>query len=311
MNTLSHACRLPAALLLIGLGSVAFAQDEEFPELTAEEQQLFAHLQSLVESLEPKTGDIPIGDDLATLSIPDDFYFLDAEDAETVLVDIWGNPPGQDVLGMLFPAHYSPLDGEAWAVTIDYMADGWVSDEDAADIDYGDLLDDMRDDIRDANPDREAAGYAAIELLGWAEPPRYDTVTKKLYWAKELRFGDDENATLNYEIRALGRRGILTMTFIASSDQLPEINDSREAVLAMAEFNEGNRYSDFDPDIDTVAAYGVGALVAGKIAAKSGFLAAAVLLLKKFGVFLLLGVAAFGRKLKSLFTTEKLEPPTQ
>jgi len=309
MKILLNARLLPAALLLAGLGSAAVAQDEEFPELTAEEQQFFEHLQSVVESLDPQSGDIQLGGNLATLSVPDEFYFLDAEDAESVLVDIWGNPPGQEVLGMLFPAHYSPLDSESWAVTIDYIEDGWVSDEGAADIDYDDLLGDMRDDIRDANPDREAAGYAPIELLGWAEPPRYDSVNKKLYWAKELRFGDDEYATLNYEIRALGRRGILMMTFIASSDQLPEINESRESVLAMAEFNEGHRYSDFNPDIDKVAAYGIGALVAGKLAAKTGLLAAAFLLLKKFGVFLVVGLAAFGRKLKSLFTTEKLEPP--
>ncbi len=76
----------------------------------------------------------------------------------------------------------------------------------------------------------------------------------------------------------------------------------------MAEFNDGNRYLDFDPDIDEVAAYGLGALVAGKLAAKAGFFTAGLLLLKKFGIFLLIGLAALGRKLKGLFTTDKLEP---
>lgn len=71
-----------------------------------------------------------------------------------VLVDIWGNVPDQNVIGMLFPAEYSPLD---------------------------------------------------------------------------------------YEIRALGRNRILSMTFIAATDQLAEINASRESVLAMAVFNQGSR----------------------------------------------------------------------
>ncbi len=98
------------------------------------------------------------------------------------------------------------------------------------------------------------------------------------------------------------------MTFIANGSQLDEINLRRKSVLAMAEFNEGNRHLDFDPSVDEVAAYGLGALVAGKIAAKTGVLTAALILLKKFGVFLLIGLAAFGRKIKGLFTTDKLEP---
>ncbi len=301
--------RLPfATILLTFAATFAFAQDDETYELSAEEQQQYQHYQAILESLDPQTGDIKLSGNLATLHVPDNFYFLDSDDAEKVLVDLWGNPPGQDVLGMLFPEQYSPLDYESWAVTVDYVADGWVTDEDAADIDYDDLLEEMQDDIRDANPDRIAEGYGSIELLGWAEPPHYDASNKKLYWAKELRFDGNDDTTLNYEIRALGRRGILTMTFIANGNQLYEINASRESVLAMAEFNDGNRYLDFDPSIDEVAAYGLGALVAGKIAAKTGLLTAGLLLLKKFGVFLLIGLAAFGRKLKGLFTTDKLEP---
>lgn len=305
--SLTRRTSLAAATLILA-SSLAIAQDDDFLGLSEQEQREYAHIQSLLESLDLRTGDIELGGNLAVLHVPDDFYFLDAEDAETVLVDIWGNPPGQDVLGMLFPARYSPVDPESWAVTVNYVADGWVSDEDAADIDYDELLEEMQEAIRDANPEREAAGYGTLELLGWAEAPRYDVVGKKLYWAKELRFDGSDATTLNYEIRTLGRRGILTMTFIAAGSQLAEINESRESVLAMAEFNDGNRYLDFDPSIDEVAAYGLGALIAGKIAAKTGFLAAGLLLLKKVGIFLLIGLAALGRKLKGWFTTDKLGP---
>ena len=41
-------------------------------------------------------------------------------------------------------------------------------------------------------------------------------------------------------------------------------------------------YSEFNPDIDTVAAYGIGGLIAGKVLAKAGVLAAGLVLLKKF-----------------------------
>lgn len=296
-----------AVLAVAGLTgpSIAAAQEDAETPLTAEEQQELASMQAFWDSLDRRTGSIMLGDDLVTLNVPEDFYFLGADDAERVLVDIWGNPPGQDTLGMLFPAEYTPFDMESWAVTIDYTDDGHVSDADAAEIDYGELLGDMQSDIRSGNPDRVDAGYEAIDLVGWAERPHYDSTSRKLYWAKELRFGDSPDTTLNYEIRALGRTGVLSMTFIAATSQLAEVNDSREAVLAMAEFNPGSRYEDFDSNIDEVAAYGIGALVAGKLAAKAGFLAAGLLLLKKFGVFLLLGLGLFARKAKALFSKGK------
>lgn len=307
--SLSLTNRTPLiGFMLMLASSLVIAQSDDFYEPSEQEQQEYTRIQSLVESLDPQSGDIELGANLATLHVPDDFYFLGTDDAETVLVDIWGNPPGQDVLGMLFPSRYSPIDPDSWAVTVNYVADGWVSDDDAADIDYDELLEEMQQGIRDANPEREAAGYGTLELLGWAETPRYDAIGKKLYWAKELRFDGNYATTLNYEIRTLGRRGILTMTFIAAGSQLAEINNSRESVLAMAEFNDGNRYLDFDPSIDEVAAYGLGALIAGKVAAKTGLLAAGFLLLKKVGIFLLIGLAAVGRKLKGLFTTDKLGP---
>lgn len=286
--------------------SGALAQDEF--ELTAEEQAQIEQLTAMMGAMDPQTGEIVLGNNLATLTVPEDYYFLDATDAETVLVDLWGNPPGQDVMGMLFPAHFSPLDAESWAVTLEYEEDGHVSDSDAAEIDYDDLLRDIQSDIRSENDDRIDAGYEPIELLGWAEPPHYDATTKKLYWAKEVRFGEDPNTTLNYEIRALGRKGILSMTFVAATSQLDEINEQRETVLAMAEFNDGMRYEDFDSNIDEVAAYGIGALVAGKVAAKTGLLAVLLVFFKKFGIFLLLGLGAFARKIKGLFTTDTLAP---
>lgn len=273
------------------------------PLSSAEQEAAVAALKEFWQSLHPRRGEIVLGDDLATLTVPDDFYFLDSKDAERVLVDLWGNPPGDDaLLGMMFPGKYRPFDEDNWAVVIDYTDDGHVSDSDAASIDYDEMLADMKRDVTATNPSRVEEGYEPIELVGWAEPPHYDSSARKLYWAKELRFGDSPNGTLNYEIRALGRTGVLSMTFVAAADKLPEINESREQVLAMANFNSGHRYEEFDSNIDKVAAYGIGALIAGKVAAKAGLLAGGLLLLKKFGVLAVIAFGAFARKLKSLFS---------
>jgi uncharacterized membrane-anchored protein len=68
----------------------------------------------------------------------------------------------------------------------------------------------------------------------------------------------------------------------------------------MVDFNQGNRYADFDPKVDKVAAYGIAALIAGGIAAKLGFfklLLVFLLAAKKFIIIAAIAVAAWFKKL--------------
>lgn len=248
------------------------------------------------ETLDRQTGLINLAGTGATLNVPDTFYFLGREDATTVLEDVWDNPPGNHVLGMLFPADMTPFDDESWAVTVEFESDGYVSDEDAEDIDYNDMLKQMQKDVKAASKERVEQGYEAIALIGWAATPYYDKPSHKLHWAKEIQFGDSPEHTLNYNIRVLGRKGVLVLNFVADMEQKALIERNLDTVLAMADFDNGSRYADFDPAVDKVAAYGLGALVAGKVLAKTGLLAGALIFLKKFGVFLIVGVGALFRK---------------
>lgn len=88
---------------------------------------------------------------------------------------------------------------------------------------------------------------------------------------------------------------MLVINFIAGMDQLDDVEAAVPDVLAMVNFTEGNRYSDFNPKIDTVAAIGIGGLIAGKVMAKTGLLAMGLVLLKKFGVVLLLPLLGLKR----------------
>ena len=179
---------------------------------------------------------------------------------------------------------------------IGYEEDGYVSDEDADSIDYGELLAGMQVNTRESNAARIDAGYEEIELIGWAAPPRYDKAANKLYWAKELRFGDIPINTLNYNVRILGRKGVLVLNMVATMPQLDEIETAIPSVLAMTNFNPGYRYSDFDPSVDKVAAYGIAALIAGKMASKVGLFAklgVLLLALKKFWIFIVIAIGAF------------------
>ena len=220
---------------------------------------------------------------------------------------MWENPPGTgfDTLGLLIPRDFDPLSAEAYAVTIWYEQDGYVSDEEADELDYAELLVAMQQSTAEASEQRVQQGYDSIRLVGWAAQPYYDQSSHKMYWAKEMEFGGSPEHTLNYNIRVLGRKGVLVLNFIAGMDQLDNINRQLDTVLALADFSQGSRYEDFDPDIDQVAAYGLGALVAGKALAKTGFLAAALVFLKKFGVIIAIAaVALLGRLLRRKKTAE-------
>lgn len=307
--------KLIGGALILSLSVMVFADQNETETPAAPvveeagasaQDEYLAWAKGIWESLNKQTGEIKLTQAGATLKVPEDFYYLNAQDAETVLVEVWGNPPGQETLGMLFPADMTPFDTNSWAVTIDYEEDGYVSDEDAHEIDYTELLSRMKKETAAASQEMVAQGYDSIELVGWAAPPYYDAESHKLHWAKELKFGAQEINTLNYNIRVLGRKGVLVLNFIAAMDQKPVVESKLDTVLAMAEFDSGARYADFNPGIDKVAAYGLGALVAGKVLAKTGILAVLLLFLKKFGVFIVVGI---GVLLKSLFGRKKAVEP--
>jgi uncharacterized membrane-anchored protein len=298
---------LAAMLMLLSPLTHADETETTLPQDDAAQQQAEYEqwAKQILASLNKQQGVITLPGAAATLTIPEQFYFLSAEDAETVLVDVWGNPPGQNVLGMIFPANMTPFEAESWAVTVEYQQDGYVSDEDAAEIDYQDMLKQMQADTTEVSKERVKQGYEPIALVGWAATPFYDQVAHKLHWAKEIQFGDNAINTLNYNIRILGRKGVLVLNFIAGMEQLPEINQNLDTVLALAEFDSGARYADFNPELDEVAAYGLGALVAGKVLAKTGFFAIALVFLKKFGVFIVIGI---GMLLRKLFRRRKADP---
>ena len=270
-----------------------------------------ASAQETAEEFESKlgyrTGTVDVGDGLATLRLPDSFRFIGPEGSKRLLVDAWGNPAetAEDVLGMLVPSAVSPLADEGWGIVITFDSDGYVDDEDAGSIDYGKMLREMQESAAEANEERTAQGFDAVRLIGWAEPPHYDAAAHKLYWAKELAFGDSPEHTLNYNIRILGRRGVLVLNAVSQMGQLEEIRSSSQALLPAVEFNDGHRYADFDPKTDKEADYSLAGLVLGgavaaKVAAKVGLLAklgAVLLAAKKFVIIGLIAIAVFIKKL--------------
>lgn len=266
--------------------------DEASGAMTAEEFESQLNFQR---------GKIVLPNGVATLNVPEGFRYLPPAQADKILVEAWGNPPGTKTLGMLFPADVSPLSQEGWGVVITYTEEGHVADDDAKEINYEELLKQMKESTAEDNKERERQGYEAVTLVGWATPPHYDQASHKLYWAKELKFESNDQSTLNYDIRVLGRRGVLSFNAVAAMSQLPEIESRMKEVLSFAEFNPGQRYSDFNSGTDKLAAYGIGALIAGKVAAKVGFFKLLLGLIVAGKKFVILGVVALAAFLGKLF----------
>lgn len=72
-----------------------------------------------------------------------------------------------------------------------------------------------------------------------------------------------------------------------------------QQLLADIEFNQGERYADYNAATDKVAEYGLAALVGGVAAKKLGLLAVIGAFLAKAGKFLIIGAVAVGGAIKS------------
>ena len=253
-------------------------------------------------ALQWRTGEVSLGDGIARLSLTPDWRFLGPDDAERVLVETWHNPADHEKpLGMLFASDVGPLDEDAWGVVLTYTAEGHVPDADEEAIDYDALLRQLQSSVTAQNEKRVKDGYLPVELVGWAARPYYDRAQHKLHWARELRFGDEHEHTLNYDVRVLGRSGYLTMQAVAPMENAEAVRARMRDALLMVEFEPGHRYEDFDSRLDEVAAYGIGGLVAGGLLAKAGFfklLVGALLAGKKF---VALGLVAAGGALARYF----------
>lgn len=254
----------------------------------------------LIASLRFQEGRVNVPAAHVHLELGERYQFLDAADTRRVLEELWGNPPDDSVLGMVVPRGVALTDAAGWAGVLTWQNDGYVSDADAADIDYQELLQDLQSATAEANPERQQAGYPTVELLGWAEAPTYDRAGKRLYWGKKLQFEGSQEPTLNYDIRVLGREGVLNMNLIASHASLATIHEELPRVASTVGFDPGYTYADFQPGSDRVAEYGLAALIGGGLAAKSGLLSKLLALLlagKKFVILALIGIAAGLRSL--------------
>lgn len=276
----------PIALVTIAVGLAAAPAWAAGP--TAKEL-------AIARTLVYRTGTIAVRD--ARIDLPPGYRYLNARDAQRVLTGLYRNPPAPEVRALILPPRATAVNN-VYFIVVTYRDDGHVSDRDAARINYSKLLHAMeKDDVKE-NATRAKIGYDPVHTVGWAEQPRYDASTHKLYWATELSFGTQPEDTLNYDVRTLGREGLLSLDAVALMSDIGAVRTGMQTVLRSSHFVGGRRYEDFRGG-DRTSSLTIAALVGGGAyaAAKTGLIAL-VLAKLKFLVVGLVGLAgAFRRKL--------------
>lgn len=274
--------------------SVTVGQDEglDLEGLPAEQQAMIRKMMSIQWQSGPTTGQVGT---MAKIEVPEGYRFTESAGAQALL-EAYGNPRNPNILAAMEPL----ADDEDWTLIFQFDDIGYVKDEDKDALDADELISSFRSGIPEGNRQRKAVGAEEMKAIHWAEEPFYDSETNNLTWALNLQF--ESGNSINYDIRVLGRRGVMEVTLIGDPETYTQAVPKVKGLLAGFSFAEGNKYSEWVQG-DKVAQYGLAGLVAGgalAAAAKSGLLAKLGLLIAKGGKAIILLLVVVGGGIVSI-----------
>lgn len=289
---------LPLLLALIGLGPApAFAQNEAGPsaQIKAEVDAAWAAASKAAVSGPAEIKLLGQG----SLRIADDEAFIPAAEANR-LMSAMGNSSSPKRFGLIVGRKKD----SSWLVDIDWTKEGYVRDGDAKEWKADELLQSLKDGTESENAGRIARGLPALDVVGWVEPPAYDSAAHRLVWSLSLKDRDASDnlpQTINYNTYALGREGYFSLDLITGADTIAADKKVARDLLASLNYAPGKRYEDFNGSTDKVAAYGIAALVGVVAAKKLGLIAVIGVFLLKAWKIALLALAGFGAAIRRFF----------
>ncbi len=246
-------------------------------------------------NFQPGPSTFSMGGNLAEIDLPKNFVFLDKRDTVR-LMEWYQNPETGMEKATVLPAS----DAEDWFIVFEFDEMGYVPDEDS-ELDAEALLSSIREGTEVANESRREMGWPTMQIVGWHDAPRYDPESKNLTWA--IVGASEGTQTINRIVKVLGRRGVMTVTLVASQEQLGAADHQLAMLLGNYRFQRGSTYADYLPGTDKLAEVGLAALVVGGAGAalvKSGLLA-------RFWKFILVAVVGAGAAMKRLFSGTRAE----
>lgn len=240
----------------------------------------------------------------AELDVAEGAVFGDGEATRKVLEQSGNLTSGREV-GIL-------LKGDS-AVIFEFDPSGYVKDDDKESLDADAMLKSIREGQEEANEELKRLGRPELEIPRWQVTPHYEPKSHNLEWGPVIKSKENGHETVNYNVRLLGRRGVMEVTLLVPPERLEEELPWFRSALTGFRYVEGEDYASFRQG-DKVAAYGLAALVTGgavAVAAKSG-------LLGKLWKVIVVGVLGALAALKRLFTSKRgggeapeTKPPTE
>ncbi|MBS0027402.1 DUF2167 domain-containing protein [Chitinophaga sp. 22321] len=206
----------------------------------------------IVASFSYSVGEQELGQG-AVLQVPEGYRLLNAARSRLLVEHLWGNPENPNTLGVLVPERTGPLDKDFRGFVISFEPSGYLDEQEAGKINYGRLLREMKEELKNDNLLRGRKGAGVITSMDWAFPPYFDKKSRTLHWARILHFDGGVPPVLNYEVRLLGRKGALCFTAIGKVGAIAQVKQQLQQVAASAHFTNGNGYTDFNPRTDQPA----------------------------------------------------------
>jgi uncharacterized membrane-anchored protein len=293
---MAHVTRIP---LLRGLAvacsiswglSVAWADTPTAPPAPAGQQppaaaedDPFAKIKFQNGPLKGKLGN------LAAIDLPEGYLFVEGKAECAKFIEATQNFPTHRELGVIVPTN-----GSKWWLLFEFEDVGYVKDDEKDNLKADELLNNMKEATAAGNEERRKRGWGELQVTGWYQAPRYNNETHNLEWAARAR--SQEGESVNYEIRLLGRRGVMSAELIGSPDEMDKALPELRNLLKGFTYLKEESYAAYRPG-DKVAEYGLTALIAGgglAVAAKSG-------LLGKLWKLLVFGFLAVVGAVKRLF----------
>lgn len=225
---------------------------------------------------------------VAQIDVPAGYRFTGAAGAAK-WSEMTQNPPDPSEVGVLMP-----VNNFSWFLVFSYNEIGFVSDKERDQLDPDAILESLRQGTEAGNVERRRRGWTELTIAGWIVPPAYEDGTNRLIWATRCVSQGGEAA--NYDIRLLGRKGVMQVKLVASPNQVEKIVPQVNQLLEKFEFTTGNKYAEWQAG-DKVAAYGLTGLITGGAviaAAKTGLLAKFFGFFAKFAKILIIAVIAMG-----------------
>jgi uncharacterized membrane-anchored protein len=283
-------------ILMLGLtmvfSLVARAAESTDSDLESKEAGLKKFLAKYNWVSGPNTGQLA---DVASIEVPEGFMMCDGNDTRSILA-AFGNVPGTKELGLLAP---QSLD---WFIVFEFDPIGYVNDDEKDKLDAAGMLKSIREGTEYGNEMRAKQGVPPMKILGWDVKPRFNDETKLLEWAILAESGTDQ--VLNHNTRVLGRRGVMEVALVIGPEIVKETMPVFYKLLKTFKYAEGQKYAEFKEG-DSVAKYGLAALVVGGAAVgagKLGLFAWFAVMFKKLWKLIVIGVVAIGAGIKKLFS---------